>query len=225
MKRLRTIGTVLAALMALFALGASSAMAVGPLGFLPNVANPIIASTVSAGELTTLGGLISIKCAGGSVTGKIDSEDVALFDVNFNTCTALGFQSNSLGDAAGTILTGTLDGELCVIKTSPTLEIGLYISGVNVHIEVPSLGALIIVHGSIIGKVTPLNSLKKGKFVVSFVTAGSGDQTDTKCTNLSGTVLNASLLSNRDAAHTVDESSAIKQTGEVEFEKTVEVME
>jgi len=215
MLRLRNVGLAFVALVALSALVASAASAALP-EFSPATANKFSGSG-GAGELTTLGGGISIKCSANTSNGEITGAKTANVDVHFTGCTALGFTSNSLGDASGVILTGSLPAELCYINAA-TKEVGVFISNANTHIEVPSLGVLIIVSGSIIGKVTPVN-VKTTKFTFKFEQSAAGDQKVTECGGKK-----ASLVSNKDAAHEKNESSAIVQSAEVTAEKEVTIV-
>lgn len=220
MQRFKVFGATLVALIALGAVMASASMAALP-EFSPSTAQKF-KGTGKAGELTTLGGGIAIKCTANTLEGTITGPNTGTVNITFTGCSALGFPSNSLGDAEKVILTGTLNYELCYINKAEKV-VGVYISGVNSHIEVPSLGVLINVTGSLIGQVTPVNSLKTGPYTFTFAQSGAGDQKFTECTNAKGEVLKGKLVSSKDAKHETLESSAIVQTAEATAEKAVEI--
>lgn len=220
MQRIKVFGATLVALVALGAMTASASMALPE--FSPATKQKFKGSG-GAGELTTLTGGVSIKCTANTLAGEIITALTATVSITFTGCTALGLAANSLGDAEKVILTGTLNAELCYInKTTKPPEVGVYISGVNSHIEVPSLGILINVAGSLIGQVTPVNTLTT-LFTFNFAQSGAGDQKVTECTNDKGEVLKGKLVSSKDAKHETLESSAIVQKAEVTAEKAVEI--
>jgi hypothetical protein len=220
MRRLTVLGAALTALMVL-GMMASSAMAVLPEG-LGTFPNNISKGEGGEGELTTLSGGISIKCKTNTVLGKIDTALTGTVDIHFKGCTALGaFSANSLGDEPGVILTGVLKWELCYTNKA-TKEVGIFIKEVNSHIEVPSVGALINVTGSIIAKVTPTNKSQTGVFAFSAEPSAAGDQKITECEHAG--VKKALLLASQDAKHEKPETAAIKQAASVTFEKAVEIM-
>lgn len=214
MQRLKIFGATLVALIALGAVMASASMAALP-EFSPATAQKF-KGLGGAGELTTLSGGISIKCTSNTLEGSITGAKTATVNITIAGCTALGFTSNSLGDAEKLVLTGTLNAELCYInKTEKT--VGVYISGINVHLEVPSLGVLIAITGSLIGRVTPLNTVTT-HYTFGFEQSGTGDQKLTECEGKK-----AKLVSSKDAKHEILESTAIVQKDEMTTEKAVEI--
>jgi hypothetical protein len=136
-------------------------------------------ATSGPGELT--GGPVPIKCKKDLIElkgNKITSTTHFEADVDFEECTAVilggSFTAISLGDKAdaangGLILTKVL-GLLCLFKdgkTAAELEVGVFFELDNpVHIEIPSLGELVTVKGSVIGVFpsTDLNVLKTGPY-------------------------------------------------------------
>ena len=219
MLRLRVLGAALVALMAL-GIMASSAMAALPeaLGTFPIKIEAT--SGGGEGELSTLGGGISIKCKANTVTGEITGAKTGKADVHFTGCTALGiFAANSLGDSSGTVLTGLLPFELCYTNEAKK-ELGIIIKEANAHIEVPSVGALINVTGSIIGTIGPLTKTKTLK--VNFEPKSAGDQALVECF-VSKVAKKASLLASKDEKHKENESAAIKQSAEIKLAAEVQL--
>jgi hypothetical protein len=137
------------------------------------------------GELTTEGNPFGIKCESVKGSGEITSPftDVDTFkNVTFDF---EGCNANSLGDAAKVILFKAA-GELCIIKETAPLEIGMYIEATeNVHVEnVPIAGLVVFEKGSSdVGAVTPIN-VKTKSFTVKLTSSGTGVQTVKKCTGL-----------------------------------------
>jgi hypothetical protein len=130
---------------------------------------------------------------------------------------ALGFQANSLGDVAGTILADVLPFAICYIKEGigEALEAGLYIEKLKVHVEVPATGQLINLEGSMIGKITPLNTATS-KFTFEFNEGGSSCKVGTN-------TLKASLTTSSDAKHEKLSGTSLIQMFEVTFTKEHEL--
>ncbi len=222
MQRLKLFGTAMMAILALTAIMATTASA-KPEFLDPGFVGNTFTGKGPAGELTTLGGGIEIKCKENTVSGEVTGNETGtITKLDFKGCTALGlFKANSLGDAEGTILSDGLPFKLCYTDEAKK-EVGLYIEKISTHIEVPSLGQLINVSGSIIGKITPVNTLTAGPYTITFAQSAAGDQNPVKCTLL-GKELKASLVSSKDAKHETNESSAIVQKNEITFAKDIEI--
>ena len=165
MRKLISVFAALSAVMALTAVGASTASAALP-EFLPGSGT----FTATSGKGTLTAGAFSITCTKDKASGSITGAKTVESTVDFESCTALGFPANSLGDSSGVILTGTLKGELCFIKETAPLEVGVYFtlpSG-GIHIEIPAAAALDVVSGTVIAKAEPLNvSQTTGKLIIA----------------------------------------------------------
>jgi hypothetical protein len=225
MKRLSILGVMLTAILAMAAMGATSAMASAELPeFLKNLPDTFSGSG-NGGKLRSLVKEL-IECEKFKVEGEVKapvtgegSSKGEVKHIDFTGCKALGFQGNSLGDVAGTILADNIPFETCYIKegTGEALEAGLYFEKIKVHIEVPTTGQLINVEGSLIGKVTPLN-VATTKFTIEFSEKAEGDPFASSC-KLGTNTLKAELTSSSDGKHEKASISALTQKVEVTFLK------
>jgi hypothetical protein len=176
MKLVKMAGLAVVAVFVLVAFTTTAAFAAAEV--LPNKpTKPGYTVSSGAGKLVNLNNE-EIACKKDKGSGKITGAKTTETTIDFEECTAFGFfAANSLGDPSGTILV-KLNGELCAINESK-LEVGVYFTNEPVHIEVPSLGALDIVEGSIIGKITT-DGVKAKVFTVTLEQA-SGDPKWTSC--------------------------------------------
>jgi hypothetical protein len=221
MRRLRIIGL---ALLALFALGAFAAsVASAEEGVLPEA----IAITGS-GE----GGTATL-----ATTNKetVSCTKVAILEIKFTTdqkgtatlhstgCLAEGaLPFNSLGDASGVLLSKV---SLLVCLVEPkTLVFGLLIAAITLpeHIEVPSVGQLILIKGAVIAKSDSANS---GKEFLYLLKGKEGKQTEATECSITGTTFKHSLESvndkaTKDLAASEEAHFTIKLNKEVEFMDT-----
>jgi hypothetical protein len=187
MRSFKIVGAALMALLAVTAVATATASAALP-EILPG--SGTFTATSGAGTLETTA-KEKITCKSDTSKGTITNVKEGTFEVDFKECTALGFAANSLGDPAQTILvTGTL--LLCYINRA-TKDVGvvIHLPTAGIHIEVPSLGALILVTGWVIGLIEPVNSKKTGPFTLSFKQA-AGKQEFTKCEGGATEVLKSS---------------------------------
>jgi hypothetical protein len=177
MKRIKLIVGALMALTALTAVATSTASAALP-EFSP--ASGTFTATSGPGTLQIKGGG-AISCKADTVkNGVITNEKLFTATVDFTSCTALGLTANSEGDAAGTILI-PLDGDLCYLsKSAKTVGALLKIlpeAGVN--IEIPSVKEKIVVRGTGVAEVKPVNTkTKTGELIL---TQKEGKQGISKC--------------------------------------------
>jgi hypothetical protein len=189
------------AVLALTALSATSAMALPQ--FLKNIPDTFKGKGVG-GELLNLN-KEAIKCTNYEVTGTIATEISGEITVDFTGCTALGFKANTLGDPEGTILVKA-PFETCYVAESKE-KAGIKITlPAPLHIEVPAVGVLISVLGSIAATITPLTETKN--YVINFEGTAAGDPSITKCDG------EVSLLSAVDTKTEV--STRINQKVEIE---------
>jgi hypothetical protein len=175
MQRFRILGV---ALLAIFALGAVAAVAANAEeGFLPRKTNDFTFEGTAKNKPTletTAGSTIACEKLTGSGTLKSDkqAEKVTL---DFDGCSALGFPDNTLGDTSGLLLLTEAAASVCLLTGG---GFGLIIEPKEVHIEVPAISTLLLVKGSVIGKITTVGPAKE--YGVEF--AGTkGKQNITEC--------------------------------------------
>jgi hypothetical protein len=176
-----------------------------------------------AGKLVAMPSGLTIECASDKVTlasTKITSTTHFEADVDFEKCTIGGLAAHSLGDVndatgGGLILTRVL-GLLCLFKdgTAAELEVGVFFELDNpVHIEVPTLGQLLEVKGSVIGVFASadLNVLKAGTYKLTLAKPNLKECEGKK----------ASLKV--EVEHTNPESAEEITTEEITFDKDVKI--
>ena len=114
------------------------------------------------GTLETVGGR-QIVCEGGKSEGEIVSATHLTAQLDISNCRIFGIiNAHSLGDTGGVILVKLL-GLLCYInKARQEVGVKLEFTGRGVHLEVATVLALI--EGTLIGKVTPVNTRTLGPF-------------------------------------------------------------
>jgi hypothetical protein len=209
MRIAKTLGLTIMAVLALSMIASAGASAALPEA-LVNVAGNTFTATSGAGELTA--GELKIKCTSDTGSGSVTGAKTLTAEVHFAKCSILGLPANSLGDAAETILVTGLDGELCYIKKAAPVEVGVFFTLLTpVHIEIPSLGELVIVTGSVVGKLTPINSSKTGPYTLEF------PKTPLQC---EGKTAKLSASQNEGAAKAATEVT----TETVTFAKAIEIM-
>lgn len=169
MRQLKIIGVAVIAILALTAITAATASAALP-EFLDGTVKGL-KFTVKSGAGELISGF-AIGCTSDKGSGEVTGAKTVSVTVTFEGCTVFFQAANSLGAAAKTIVVPAT-GELCFIKSGSPLEVGLKLKPTaGVHIEVPSVGELDVVTGTVVGKVEPINvlqttgkvTLKKGPF-------------------------------------------------------------
>jgi hypothetical protein len=159
----RSAGLVVIAL-ALFAVAATAASAANP-EFLDNVTGNTFTATSAEGKLTAEG--LTIICKADKVTlenGKVTGAKTISTVVDFEKCTIAGLAAQSLSDTEGKILVAAT-GELCYIGKASEKHVGVFFKITPVHIEIPSLGELLEVKGSVLGLVKSVNTLSTANTV------------------------------------------------------------
>jgi hypothetical protein len=158
MRRLKILVAAIIATAALTAIAATTATAALP-EFEPGAKGETFTGTSATGTLET-SKKGTIECATDKVKGTLLSKTEALITVDFETCKVFGLVgAHSLGDKEGVILVG-FKAKLCYINKS-TKDVGLLGSILALHLEVPSAAVLLVVLGSVIGLVTPVNTKTK----------------------------------------------------------------
>jgi hypothetical protein len=155
MRQLKLLGITLAALLTLAsALATTSALAEPSV--LPEGAR--FTSKSGTGELIPrVGNIKAIKCTADTNVGQFTSMTLGTVSIDFTGCTQGGFRCNSLGDKAGTILTG---GQIHFIDITdtPTLLPGIMVLLAELHLECNSGSVLILIRGDVIGELTGITS-------------------------------------------------------------------
>jgi hypothetical protein len=211
-----------ATLIAMIAIAATASVTTAPAsaeeGFLPTTT---FTGKGGAAKLQALSKL-EIACTSKLIlegTMETDSHG-RIFSIHFNLCKTLGLPANSLGDEKEVILVTLLTWLLCLIN-SATLEFGLYLEVPAVHIEVPSLAALVEVSGTLIGKITPNT---KGKERTVTFAQKEGDPTVKECKNEKGEVKKAELKT-LEGGETVKSSSGLDATDTLTTAAETELMD
>jgi hypothetical protein len=174
MRLLKMVSAAFIATGVLVAVAASTATAT-ELGILPGAGNTFTGES-KTGTLETLGGS-KIECKTDTTSGKLSSDTQGEATIAFKGCKALGFAANGLGEPKEQIIAG-VSLLVCFINKS-NKEVGVLVEPkTQQHIEVPALVTLLVVKGSGVGELTPVNALaKKGPFELKFKQTG-GDQAD-----------------------------------------------
>jgi hypothetical protein len=109
------------------------------------------------GALKESGGQ-AIECESDTDAGEITGPKTVTLTVDFRTCKIFGLVgAHSLGDPEGTILTSAT-GTLCYLNEAKK-EVGLVITPTGLlHIEAPAAAALALIKGTLIGRLTPVNT-------------------------------------------------------------------
>ncbi len=103
----------------------------------------------------------------GSTEGK--DATLALAMIHFENCTSAGLAINSVGDPAKTILVH-VEIHTCLIKAS---DFGLLIKVLQVHLEVPAAGKLILIRGAVIGLFEGKEGTKAKTFGLKVLAPGN----------------------------------------------------
>jgi hypothetical protein len=198
MHRLKILGLALMAMFALAAVVQATANAANMT--LPEfVTRTGWTGTSKAGKLTTASGN-EIKCTAGTNEGTMEaSKKLGTFTIDFTHCTSekplAGVACSSTGDAAETILT---HGSWHLVLNT--------ISGTDHHLIWFLLEPLVVkcsvfefkISGTLLGLITPANTLTKVYQIQVNVT--NGRQEDTGFENDSGELVDAALIANGEAA-------------------------
>ncbi len=167
---LKLAGLLCVFLLAITGIAAASASAEEQPEFLLHVTNNLFTTEGGEGELVDLTSGLAIKCKKNKGSGSVVGPKTVIATVSFEKCNVGGLAAQSLGDKGGVILLAKLAGKLCTISTSP-LHVGILLTlpAEGVHIEVPSLGQLLVVTGGVVGLLSPINVDQTGPFTLTFV--------------------------------------------------------
>jgi hypothetical protein len=181
MKRTRRVCSCCMAVLALGAGVAASASAAPP-EFTPPFPNPF----TSKSGVTTLETVkkATIMCAADKGVGEVTGPKTGSLTITFSGCqfVTLGVMCNTVGVPPGEIVTASLLMTLGYIN-GPKKEVGIDLSTAlgGPVMEFTCAGLRVIVDGSVIGKITPVNKLVKppSHFALRF-TQVAGKQKPTK---------------------------------------------
>ncbi len=167
---LKLAGILCVLVMAITGLAAASSASAAEPEFLGTAAGNTFTVESGEGELVDLSSGLAIKCKKDKGSGEVTGPKTLTATVDFEKCNVGGLAAQSLGDKGGIILLSKLPGELCFISLSP-LKVGVLfvLPAEGVHIEVPALGQLLVVKGSVVGLAEPLNVAQLGPFTLTFV--------------------------------------------------------
>jgi hypothetical protein len=192
MKLLTLIHFALVAPVALGALATGTAWAEE--GLLPNTVTGSGEGGTATFETTNKG---KISCAKRSILEvKFSTDQKGTATLHFSGCAAEGtFPLNSLGDASGVILSKVI--VLVCLASPATLVFGLLIRPATEpeHIEVPSVGQLVLVKGALIAESASANA---GKAFTYSLKGREGRQTEATECEINKTKFKSSLESAND---------------------------
>jgi hypothetical protein len=187
-KRLKVLGLLVVALCTFGAMAASGASAA-------EMKNPEF--TVATGGTSTSGagvlfGPAEIKCRSDQDRTTATNKKEGTISIDFLECTSLGEECHSLGDRAGTILTGgrTL---LVLLDIGGRDVRGVLITIERLHIECKFLSVLAVVTGSVIGIIED-EGTSKTKFIIKVKARSASTQEVKEYLNEKEEILTAGLL-------------------------------
>jgi hypothetical protein len=172
-KGIRTV-LVKAGLGLLAALAIGGPLAASASAALPEFSGPFpkgFTSKSGAVTVETVGG-IKLTCTASADKGKITGPKVGTVVVKLSGCVALRYKCTSHGAAEGEIVTNTLETNLGYIS-GPSKRVGVDLIPAargGPFTEFTCHGLTIVVRGSVIGQVTPINKTVKAltKFNLAF---------------------------------------------------------
>jgi hypothetical protein len=180
-RRIKSTLIALIAISALSAIASATASAATEPQFLPGEGTKFT-STSGPGTLETAK-KGNIECAADTDEGTLTSDTTGVVTIDFTKCKALGIiGAHSLGDAGETILVSGTE-LLCWINEAKD-EAGAYVHlpSAGIHIEISAVAKLLLVKGSVLGKVEPApkngEKHKSGKLILKQT---KGAQEFTKC--------------------------------------------
>jgi hypothetical protein len=207
-----------AVVMALTAIAATTASAA--IEFLPGAAKTAFTGTSAEAVLQVKGGA-AIKCTKSEVAtgnGELLSSKTLLFIVDFTGCKTLGLPINSLGDKAEVILVH-VEGETCTVSTSPLVG-AVLLKPLPLHLEVPSVGTLLLVEGKFVGGLEPPNkSTKEYKLAIA---QKEGKQGIEGCLNAAGTKVEPETLTTSENGKAAVASAEEAKSGTLVFTTTAQ---
>ncbi len=212
MYRLQLGGATFIVAIVLVALASATASAAAPT-ILPG--SGTFVSTTGLGTLFTKAGS-EIACKSETGKGTILSAQATDATIDVTGCTAFGIPANSVGDPSNTMLV-ILSGNDCYVNKA-NKEVGVDLSVTPLNIEVPAIGAKIIIKGNVIGAFTPVNSSKTSGFALTFTQASNGVQSITKC---EGGITRSLLISSNGGTF---EAASKVNTDNITFAATHEIM-
>jgi hypothetical protein len=170
MRRTRMVALCLTTMFAASGIAAASASA------LPEFTSPFpkpFRSTSKKSVLETVG-KTKVTCKGDTNTGEIINPTTLTVTITFTGCESKKFTCTSPGAAVGDIVTKLLVGRLGYIH-APKKEVGLDLSADGGTITQFQCGNLVVVvRGSVIGRITPVNKVVSAPGVLTLRFAQKG---------------------------------------------------
>ena len=155
MRSFKIAGVLFAVLLVVSAVAYTSAVAAPEdLGTLPTS----ITGTAGENELKDSASGLVFKCKKAKVSGKVLSATTSEAAIDFEPCKIGGFAAESLGDKSGVIL-GLVPGHNCYLNKANHEAGELFtLPPGGIHVEVPVIGELLVMTGSVVGRMTPTNT-------------------------------------------------------------------
>jgi len=178
MKLIRIVGLCLVAVFAMSAVVAASASAA-----LPEFSGPFPKpfKSKSGAVLIETASRVKARCKAGTNVGEVTGPKTDVVTLRLTGCEADGFKCSTKGATEGEIVSSPLSSTLGYINKAKK-EVGIALeSATGAAAEFTCGPASVVVTGSVIGKITPINKkVKAGKpFILKF-TQAKGKQKPTK---------------------------------------------
>ncbi len=124
----------------------------------------------TTGEVDHLGPFSRIACAGSSESGEFTGPRTAVATLTFSSCVEVKSKATcqSTGEPAGTVQTGSLDGELGVIEggEAPVLGIAFRPHGSTVLAKIECGASAISVEGGVIAQLKPIDGMSSNHTLI-----------------------------------------------------------
>jgi hypothetical protein len=155
MRSFRTAGSLFLLALMISAVASASALALPEfLGTFPTS----LTGTSGTSTLADTASGLTLSCKKDKASGSVTSGTAIELTIDCESVKVGGLAAQSLGDKGGVVLI-PLTGVLCYINKS-TKEAGarFTLPSGGVHIEVPALGELLLITGTTVGQLTPINT-------------------------------------------------------------------
>jgi hypothetical protein len=163
-----------------------------------------------------------LQCEKLTATGAFENDKRASITLNFSNCSMAGFTVNTLADPKGTLLYVTT-ALVCLINSEKLLfGLDFELLPGGAHGEVPALGTLYLLAGSVIGHILTSG---KAKELTLDLTGKGGKPSVTECRDEKGGVKKGQLLLERNESGKVEELSINSEPNTLAFEEAVELMD
>ncbi len=207
MRLLKIVGA-LAAILAFTAIASGTAFA--EVEFLPGAKGTTFTGVSKEAKLKSAAG--TIVCTKSTVTkGELLSSTEALIVIKFENCTIAGLEARGLEDAEKSKnITTHVEAKSCTVSTSPLVG-AVLLKPLPVHIEVPAAKLLLLVEGTVIGLLTPVNTKGTTTFNL-LLNEKEGKQEDRTCKDkVTGAALTENLIVKDDGKETGEGVEIVKE--------------